>query len=121
VVKNITIKQEAYDALTKRKGNKSYSDVILDLLKNRNSARHSLNDSIQNYGAKDITLSTQSRMLLDKFKFSSESYDEVINRVFSSSLGKHALIRSVYGKMSDSDWDYRAMSDFRNSFGGGKK
>jgi predicted CopG family antitoxin len=89
MVKNITIKDEAYEYLKLLKGSGSFSDVILQV-----------KEQVEIYGNK-VTLSDQALTFLNQAKKENESYSDIILRLGKVNMREHlAKYRGILSEES---------------------
>ncbi|MFT4311648.1 MAG: antitoxin VapB family protein [Candidatus Woesearchaeota archaeon] len=95
IVKNITIKDEAYKYLKRKKGKKSFSDIILQ-------------DSQVNYNQKTIELNAQAIEALNQIK-GLRSYSQVILDLTKRTQPANKFLHKFYGTLSKKEGN-----DFNN-------
>ena len=112
MVKNITIKDEAYEFLKSKKGDRSFSDVILA------KKATQIKEPVAVYGKTMIEVSKQTKAFLDSLKLKGQTYDDVIGHFQKKKPTKSYLaLMSVYGTGSLDDWDHEAMAQWRKDLG----
>lgn len=109
MVKNITIKDEAFEYLKTQKGGGSYSDVIL---KRKNQE---LKEANAKYGEVLIPISQSLKEKVDTLK-GEVSYSDFIATLLQKKSA-HEAITDAFGKGKDGKWDYAAMREWRENMG----
>ena len=110
MVKNITIKDEAYEFLKSQKGERSFSDVIL-----ASSKQVQVTEPIVSYGQTHIAISMETKKYLDSLKKRNQTYDEIIRKCVKKPSRSFLTIQKYAGSMKEDNWDADIVHRSRNS------
>ena len=113
MVKNITIKDEAYAFLKAKKGSElSFSDVILE------KKATQVKEQAATYGEIMIPVSHQTKAFLDSLRLEDQTYDDVIAHFEKKKPTKSYLaLKALYNIATDDDWDLEAIAQNKKDFG----
>lgn len=99
MVKNITIKDEAFEYLKAKKGDRSYSDIILA------KKKREIKEPAAVYGETMIPISIETKELLDSNKENGESYDAVLAKKFRIPSKSYLALKKFAATTNSNDWN----------------